>query len=86
MVSPPRSGMLMAWRNAILGGSSIHVMSVCQPSASGGLSAVSVMYPSAFPVPTNRSTMGKSAGSPKRLASARCSSSSSGWSRKNSTP
>ena len=43
IVSPPRSGMVIAWRNAIFGGCSIQVMSVCQPSASGGLSAVSVM-------------------------------------------
>ena len=49
-----------------MGGSSIQVMSVCQPSASGGLSAVSVMYPSVLPLPTNRSTSGKRAGSPKQ--------------------
>ena len=43
MVSPPRSGITLALSTAYMGGSGTQVTSVCQPSASGGLSAVSSM-------------------------------------------
>ena len=85
MVSPPRAGISTAWRNAIFGGSSIHVMSVCHPSASGGLGRVDDVR--------QRGTVGadqraerESGRRPNRRARSRCSSSVSDCSRKNSTP
>ena len=41
IVSPPRAGITLALSTAYAGGSLTHVTSVCQPSASGGLSALS---------------------------------------------
>ena len=75
-VSPPTSGMSRALSTATCGGSVIQVTSVCQPSASGGLSSVSSMYCNRVSAPSTLDT-GKTLGSPKRAAKARCWSSDS---------